>query len=72
MSSPILGLKTIIYKVADFAKAKEWYSSAFNTKPYFDQLFYIGFPDNSTGVKSDNAIAYWGVYNIQKEFDWLI
>lgn len=82
MLSTILGLRTTIYKVADLAKAKEWYTQAFNTEPYFDQPFYVGFniggyelgldPDNSTGVKSDNAITYWGVNDIQKEFDRLI
>jgi predicted enzyme related to lactoylglutathione lyase len=82
MPSSILGLRTTIYKVSDLAKAKEWYAKAFNTKPYFDQPFYVGFniggyelgldPDYSTGVKSDNAIAYWGVANIQKEFDRFI
>jgi predicted enzyme related to lactoylglutathione lyase len=82
MTLNMLGLRTTIYKVADLAKAKEWYIKAFNTKPYFDQPFYVGFniggyelgldPDNSTGVKSDNAIAYWGVTDIQKEFDRLI
>ncbi len=78
----MLGLRTLIYKVPDLAKAKEWYAKAFYTQPYFDQPFYVGFniggyelgldPDNSTGVKSDNAIAYWGVADIQKEFDRLI
>ncbi len=82
MPSTILGLRTTIYKVADLAKAKVWYTQAFNTEPYFDQPFYVGFniggyelgldPDDSTGTKSDNAIAYWGVNDIQKEFDRLI
>jgi predicted enzyme related to lactoylglutathione lyase len=82
MPSNILGLRTTIYKVADLAKAKEWYTRAFDTEPYFDQPFYVGFnisgyelgldPDNSTGAKSDNAITYWGVNDIQKEFDRLI
>jgi predicted enzyme related to lactoylglutathione lyase len=78
----MLGLRTTIYKVADLAKAKDWYASAYNTQPYFDQPFYVGFniggyelgldPDDSTGIKSDNAVAYWGVDHIQKEYDRLI
>ena len=82
MPSPILGLRTTVYKVSDIVKAKEWYAKAFDTQPYFDQPFYVGFniggyelgldPDDSTGIKSDNAVAYWGVTNIQKEFDRLL
>ncbi|MEM9296837.1 MAG: hypothetical protein AAGA64_00495 [Bacteroidota bacterium] len=37
------GLRTTIYKVNDIYSAKEWYSKAFNTTPYFDEPFYVGF-----------------------------
>jgi predicted enzyme related to lactoylglutathione lyase len=37
------GLRTVIYHVPDLAQAKVWYSKAFNTDPYFDEPFYIGF-----------------------------
>ena len=40
---PILGLRTVSYKVGDIAKAKEWYAKAFQTEPYFDEPFYVGF-----------------------------
>ncbi len=43
MSKPFLGLRTCIYKVSDLAKAKAWYTLAFETEPYFDEPFYIGF-----------------------------
>ena len=39
----MLGLRTTIYKVDDLAKAKEWYAKAFETQPYFDEPFYVGF-----------------------------
>jgi hypothetical protein len=43
MKNSILGLRTVIYKVVDLNKAKEWYAKAFNTQPYFDEPFYVGF-----------------------------
>ena len=39
----MLGLRTAIYKVGDIAKATEWYAKAFNTEPYFNEPFYVGF-----------------------------
>ena len=32
------GLRTAVYKVDDLAQAKSWYSQAFDTQPYFDNL----------------------------------
>ncbi|MBX7126409.1 MAG: VOC family protein, partial [Cyclobacteriaceae bacterium] len=66
------GLRTVIYKVSDLEKAKDWYRHAFQTSPYFDQPFYVGFniggyelgldPNEKPGaVKGDNAVAYWDV-----------
>ena len=71
----ILGLRTTIYPVPDLSRAKAWYSKAFNTKPYFDEPFYVGFniggyelgldPD-VTKVKAGTggSVAYWGVDDI--------
>lgn len=33
----MLGLRTAIYKVGDISSAKEWYTKAFETEPYFDE-----------------------------------
>lgn len=77
------GLRTAVYKVNDLVAAKEWYSKAFNTTPYFDEVFYVGFdiegyelglvPDEEIGLqKSSNVVIYWGVDNIQEEFDRLL
>lgn len=79
----MLGLRTVIYKVEDLQKAKEWYSKTFETKPYFDEPFYVGFeikgyelgllPNDKPAVsKSENILAYWGVNNIEEEYKRLI
>lgn len=76
----ILGLRTVIYSVGNINKAKEWYSNAFQTQPYFDEPFYVGFniggyelglqPDESPPVdKPESVVAYWGVNEIEKEYD---
>lgn len=81
MKSRLLGLRTAIYKVSDLAMAKAWYADAFGVAPYFDEAFYVGF--NIRGyelglhpadvpLKSDNVSTYWGVKDIQKEFDRFI
>lgn len=65
------GLRTVIYKVDDIGKAKEWYSSLLGFGPYFDEPFYVGFnvggyelgldPDAEGTVRGDSPAAYWGV-----------
>jgi predicted enzyme related to lactoylglutathione lyase len=72
----ILGLRTVIYQVGDLDRAKAWYREAFESEPYFDEPFYVGFniggyelgldPDpseRSTGP--GGAVAYWGVDAIE-------
>jgi predicted enzyme related to lactoylglutathione lyase len=76
----MLGLRTTIYKVPDLSKAKAWYAKAFNTQPYFDEPFYVGFniagyelgllPDEAT--TGDNVLSYWGVDDIDAEYNRLI
>jgi predicted enzyme related to lactoylglutathione lyase len=71
----IRGLRTVVYKVPDLARAKAWYSEVFGIAPYFDQPFYVGFevggyelgldPDLSKrGPGPGGSLAYWGVDNI--------
>ena len=70
------GLRTVIYHTPDLAKAKAWYSEAFGVSPYFDEPFYVGFeiggyelglhPDMSGITFGNNAVAYWGVPNIDE------
>jgi predicted enzyme related to lactoylglutathione lyase len=83
MSTAFLGLRTVIYKVSDLDKAKAWYSKVFDALPYFDESFHVGFtiggyelglqPDeNPVTKKSENVLVYWGVEDVQKEYDRLI
>ncbi len=75
MPTPILGLRTAIYKVGDMQKAKAWYSQAFDAQPYFEAEPYIGFSvagcerglmlDDAPGApKTANVLTYWGVDDI--------
>ena len=79
MKTAILGLRTVIYKVGDIAKAKEWYSKAFQATPNFDQPFYVGFTiagyelglqpeDKPTVSKPESVVTFWGVENIELEY----
>ncbi|MGB7203041.1 MAG: VOC family protein [Pyrinomonadaceae bacterium] len=71
----IKGLRTVVYKVADLARAKAWYSQVLGIEPYFDEPFYVGYdvggyelgldPD-PTDVKVGNSVgAYWGVDDVK-------
>lgn len=74
----ILGLRTTIYKVNDLRAAKQWYATMFDTQPYFDEPFYVGFtiggfelglqPDEVHGEKGDNVVAYWGVNDVSAAY----
>lgn len=73
------GLRTVIYKVDDLNIAKKWYSDVFETSPYFDEPFYVGFniggyelgllpDDRAKASKSDNVLTYWGVDDIHSMY----
>ena len=78
----MLGLRTTIYKVTDLLEAKTWYTKAFNVAPYFDEPFYIGFniggfelgllPMEDAKMNGENVLSYWGVEDIQKEYEHLL
>ena len=81
--SKILGLRTTIYKVSDLDAAKKWYAEVFETQPYFDEPFYVGFniggyelgvqpEENGPTQKSDAVVSYWGVENVEQEFERFI
>lgn len=70
-----LGLRTVIYKVPDLARAKAWYAETFGVAPYFDEPYYVGFqvggfelgldPDTSDAAPgAGGSTAYWGVSDI--------
>ena len=69
--------------MADLAKATDWYSRAFGVAPYFNEAFYVGFnisgyelgliPDDTPAEKKvDGVNTYWGVDNVEKEYDRLM
>ena len=76
------GLRTVIYSVPDLARAKVWYTDAFGVAPYFDEPFYVGFqiggfelglnPDMDGVTVGNNAVAYWGVPEIDKAYARLL
>ena len=79
----MLGLRTTIYKVGDIKEAVEWYSKAFETEPYFEEPYYVGFniegyelglqpEENPTTDKVESVVSYWGVEDIQEVYDRLI
>jgi len=79
----ILGLRTTIYKVGELEKAKKWYATAFETEPYFDEAFYVGFniggyelgllpEENPTSEKTESVLTYWGVNEIEKVYKHFI
>jgi len=81
--SKILGLRTTIYKVGDIENAKNWYANVFNTEPYFDQPFYVGFniggyelglqPEETPSTnKIESVVTFWGVDDIQAVYDHFI
>lgn len=79
----MLGLRTAIYKVSDVKKATEWYSGVFNTKPYFDEPFYVGFniggyelglqpEEKPVTVKNESVLVYWGVDDVNAVYKRLL
>jgi len=71
MTSPLLGLRTVIYPAPDLAASKKYWASLLGINPYFDQPFYVGFnvggyelgllPDANP---ADGSTTYWGVHNV--------
>ncbi len=72
----ILWLRTTIYKVSNLAEAKAWYSRAFQTTPYFDEPFYVGYniggyelglqPEETP--KWENIAVFWWVEDIEATY----
>lgn len=77
----ILGLRTAIVPTPDLAAGKAWYTKAFETEPYFDEPFYVGFaiggfelglvPDGAT-PGDVGAYPMWGVADLAAELARLI
>jgi predicted enzyme related to lactoylglutathione lyase len=82
-SAALLGLRTVVCKVPDLARARAWYSELLGIAPYFDQPYYVGFnvggfelgldPDTSgRGAGPGGTIAYWGVDDIAAAWPRLV
>ena len=82
MKSSMLGLRTTIYKVFDLTDAKDWYTKVFQVPPYFEEEFYVGFniagyelglqPEYLVTEKHDAVVSYWGVENVEAEFNRIL
>jgi len=78
----LLGLRTVVYRVSDIRKGKEWYTRILALAPYFDEPFYVGYniggyelglqPDEGNPAKGEGVVAYWGVQNAEAELQRLI
>ncbi len=78
------GLRTVVYGVSDIEKAREWYSTVLGIRPYFDEVFYVGFnvggyelglsPNEPTGKGSESSgpVAYWGVEDAEATLQRLL
>jgi catechol 2,3-dioxygenase-like lactoylglutathione lyase family enzyme len=71
MTTPLLGLRTVIYAAPDLEAATAWWSDLLGAGPYFDQPFYVGF--NVGGYElgllpnadpAEGALTYWGVADV--------
>jgi len=79
---PILGLRTIVYRVSDLKAATEWYSKVLETRPYFEEPFYVGFnvggyelgldPDVAGATQGNSVVAYWGVLDADSALKRLV
>ncbi|HEV7351315.1 VOC family protein [Telluribacter sp.] len=74
------GIRTVIYAAPDLAKARDWYTQAFEQAPYFDEPFYVGFDinhyelglDPNMPLQEGSTVAYWEVKDIKTDFDRLL
>ncbi len=83
MEKRFLGLRTTIYTVSNLQEAIEWYSRVFETEPYFNEPFYVGFniagyelglmPEEHPVInKTANVLSYWGVEDVEKEYNRML
>lgn len=80
MKNSILGLRTTIYKVGNIQAAREWYGKVFETQPYFDEPYYVGFniggyelglqpEDKPVTDKVESVVTFWGVEDVNNAFE---
>ncbi len=77
------GLRTVIYKVTDIKKGRDWYAKVLGFEPYFDEPYYVGFnvggyelgldPDpEGSGPGPGGSTAYWGVPDAEAAYRRLL
>ncbi|NNG23592.1 VOC family protein [Telluria aromaticivorans] len=76
----IQGLRTVIYPVTNLPDATAWYDKVVGHKPYFNEVFYVGFevggfelgliPDGEPGLTG--GTAYWGTPDADAEVARLV
>jgi len=71
MTTPLLGLRTVIYAAPDLEASKAWWTDLLGATPYFDEPFYVGFNVGGyelgllpTADPDDGALTYWGVSDV--------
>lgn len=80
---PFLGLRTVVYHVADLNAAKAWYTKVLDAPPYFDEPFYVGWnvggfelgldPNPAAGAPGrGGTVAYWGVADANAALERLL
>lgn len=78
-----LNLRSVIYNVDDLQKAKEWYAAVLDAEPVIERpsqvIFSLGkdnlvlnLVDAPTEGEGSGAVAYWGVSDIEAEYNHLI
>lgn len=73
-------IRTVIYAAPDLAKARDWYSRAFEQEPYFNEPFYVGFDihgfelglDPNMPLQEGSTVAYWQVEDVEGDFARLL
>jgi len=78
----MLGLKSHIVRTSNIQTVSDWYEQVFQTKPYFQNEWYIGFEiagyefwiykADIEAVKNHSINIYWGVEDINGEYERII
>jgi len=74
------GIRTVIYPVADIARAKVLYGTLLGAEPYMDEPYYVGFRVGDQEIGLDpyghkgmtGPVGYWHVDDIRKTLQLLI
>ncbi len=83
MPNEMLGLRTLIFDVADLSGAKAFYEKVLGCAPYFDEPFYVGFDvagyelglrptDGALGPGLGGSTGYLGVGDVAAEVDRIV